>query len=214
MTKNTVALIFFMLIINLVYIPAYSQKEISCPIEYNPNDRHIPLQEDQISKSPTMSKMICSYHKQSTSTTIFEVSWSPSGKIYGGDWCTEKLTISHGIGEFQSSNHYVRILANGILPHEKEYAQNFMYVLYDMLKSNSKSCLSSTDEFVIQLEPPQEEIIENKDLTYQETKLDVKHEPDNDMSTQFPFEIIIVLTIAGIAYMLFRKYKKIDGVNK
>jgi len=205
---NTAVLILVMLVINLLHIPAYSQEEISCPLEYNPNERHIPLQDEQISKSPTISKMVCSYHKQSTSRTIFEISWSPSGKIYGGDWCNEKLIISHGIGEFQSVDRYVKILANGILPHEKEHAQNFMYVLFDMLKNNSKSCLPDIDEFVIQSEPPQEEIIYDEKLPHQEIKADVKHEPNKDTPIQFLFEIIIILIIAGIAYVLFRKYKR------
>ncbi|NIU01670.1 MAG: hypothetical protein GWN01_12370, partial [Nitrosopumilaceae archaeon] len=69
--------------------PAHGQENFLCPTNYDSQNRTVPLADQQVSKSPTISKGTCIYYDQSTSKTIFKVEWSPTGNVFGETWCNE-----------------------------------------------------------------------------------------------------------------------------
>ncbi len=190
--------------------PIYAQEEHFCPNVYDSERRTIPLADQQISSSPTISKAVCTYHEQSTSKTIFKVSWSPSGKIYGDSWCNEKLTIENGIGTYQSKTHYVEISSSGIQPLESNYAQDFMQALFDIAKDDAMLCNGQTEQPL----PRIGKQIEAPDGTdapaYEENTTTIENSPTPipaEDDVQFAFEIIIVAIVAGIWFFAYKKYK-------
>lgn len=189
----------------------YAQEEYLCPNVYDSEKRTIPLADQQISRSPTISKAVCTYHEQSTSKTIFNVSWSPTGKIYGDNWCNEKLTIENGIGTYQSKTHYVEISASGIQPFENNYAQDFMQTLFDIAKDDAMLCNGQIEQSLPRIEKQMEKLDDIDIPTSNEnTTATIENSPTaipakNDV--QFPLEILIVAIVAGIGFFIYKKYK-------
>lgn len=191
---------------------AYGQNDFLCPTNYDSRNRTIPLADQQVSKSPTISKAICTYYDQATSKIVFEVEWSPSGKVFGETWCNELIKIENGIGVYQSKSHYVRISTSGIQPTENDYAQDLMQLLFVIIKDDAKFCPGYIPEQLPQItaskETQQTEAIsasqENTTTTedkFQPTELD---EP----SIEFSYEILIIGIAASIGLLVFRKVRR------
>jgi len=198
----------------LLIIPlnqAYGQNEFLCPTNYDSRNRTISLADQQVSKSPTISKATCTYYDQATSKIVFKVEWSPSGKVFGETWCNELIKIENGIGTYQSESHYVRISASGIQPTESDYAKDLMQLLFVVIKDDAKFCPGyipepvpqiTESEEILQTEsipPPQENTTEEN--TLQTIELD---EP----SINFPYEIVIIGIAVGIGLLVVRKIRR------
>lgn len=192
--------------------PVFSQENVLCPQRYETENRTIPLASQQISNSSTISKAICTYSKQSTSETTFVISWSPLGNVYG-DWCAEKLMIQNGMGEYQSKTHYAKISASGILPSEFNYAQDFMRLLFIMVRDDSKPCFEPIQS--IQIEKPTENTPDPKNTKKNITssmgsnQLVQTTTAENfpNAHIQFVVQIMIIIVVIGIGYMIFRRYR-------
>lgn len=189
----------------------YGQNDFLCPTNYDSRNRTIPLDDQQVSKSPTISKATCIYYDQATSKIVFEVEWSPSGKVFGETWCNELIKVENGIGTYQSKYHYVRISASGIQPTENDYAQDLMQLLFVIIKDDAKLCPGHIPEQVPQIteskETQQTEAVSELENT---TATKDKFQPIelDEPSIEFPYEVLIIGIAAGIGLLVFRKVRR------
>ena len=203
------------ILVMLVIIPlnsAHGQNDFLCPTNYDSRNRTIPLADQQESKSPTISKATCTYYDQASSKIVFEVEWSPSGKVFGETWCNELIKVENGIGEYQSKSHYVRISASGIQPTENDYAQDLMQLLFVVVKDDAKFCPGYKSEQVPQITEPQETQQTESIATSQENTTIESDELQpielDEPSIEFPYEIIIIGIAFGIGFLVFRKVRR------
>ena len=189
----------------------FAQEDSLCLEKYDSVHRTLPLGDQQISHSITISKLVCTYYEQNSSKVTFEVSWSPSGKIYGSSWCTELLTVENGIGSYQSNDHYVKILANGILPQETEYAMNFMQTLSGIVEDFSQFCDGQRQPMPdIEKSEEKNNSFKTLDLSNENSTINKESvsQPVSDDLFQYYFEIIIVAVIIIIGFLAYKKFKK------
>lgn len=199
----------------IVIVPlnlAYGQNDFLCPTNYDSQNRTIPLADQQASKSPTISKATCTYYDQATSKTVFEVEWSPSGKVFGETWCNELIKVENGIGTYQSKSHYVRISASGIQPTENDYAQDLMQLLFVIVKDDAKLCPGFIPESVphiaeskeVQKTEPIVNSQKNTTITEEELQAIELDEPSID----FPFEILTIGIAIGIGLLVLKRIRR------
>ena len=195
-------------------LPVHAQEEFLCPKQYEAHNRKITLQDQQITKSPIISKAVCSYFEQNTSKTTFEIRWSPTGNLHTGEWCIDRLIMESGIGKYKSGSHYVEISSTGILPSEYDDAKNFMQLLFVIVKDDAKSCHvmeNFTDE-----KSQQTKIKSNTEVNIESIKENktIKEQPQQSMieseesENQFPLiGIIAGSAIAVIGFIAIKRYK-------
>lgn len=191
--------------------PAYGQNDFLCPTNYDSRNRTIPLADQQVSKSPTISKATCTYYDQATSKIIFEMEWSPSGKVFGETWCNELIKVENGIGAYQSKSHYVRISASGIQPTENDYAQDLMQLLFVIVKDDANFCPGYIPEqvpLVTESETQQNEPISTHQENTTATEDQLQPIELDEPSIEFPYEIMIIGIAVGIGLVVFRKVRR------
>lgn len=191
--------------------PAYGQNDFLCPTNYDSRNRTIPLADQQVSKSPTISKATCTYYDQATSKIIFEVEWSPSGKVFGETWCNELIKVENGIGAYQSKSHYVRISANGIQPTENDYAQDLMQLLFVIVKDDAKFCPGYIPEQVPRItesETQQNQPISTSQKNSTTTEDELQSIELDEPSIDFPYEVLIIGIAAGIGLLVIRRIRR------
>ena len=206
--------IFLMIILaNLIFnVPfTYGQEQFLCPKHYETKERKIALQDQHLTKSPVISKVVCSYFEQNTSRTVFEIRWSPNGNLHTGEWCEDKLSIENGIAKYLSDSHYIEISATGILPTEYNDAKDFIQLLFVVVKNDAKSCHMKEDHTInerpqqINSEIDSVTIPDNKTTSEQLKQIVLEDDYEEE---QFPIVGIIAGTaIAIIGYITIKRFK-------
>ena len=209
--KKISSICLVLLLTNLVFNVSltYGQEEFLCPKQYKVQDRKIDLQNQYLTKSPVISKAVCSYFEQNTSKTTFEIRWSPSGNLHTGEWCKSKLSIENGIGKYVSDSHYIEITSTGILPTEYKDAKDFMQLLFVIVKNDAKLC-HAEENFIMkensqQINSEIDPVIkENKTIEKQAIQTTTEQDLEED---QFPIVGITAGIVIVVGYFTIKRFK-------